>query len=267
MDLMGLLSVVLLVPLGYCNAYSPVEDYDGDADISALTSENSTITTTILRMNEGSFTLLEGDVEFPKNRNAMKCWQNSQCSWPKSDDGKVRIPFMLSDKYDSEDKRTILYAMEEFHNKTCIRFIPRQGQTAYIYIEPRFGCSSMLGYLGDKVTVSLQRYGCIENGIIQHELLHALGFHHEHTRSDRDKYVKINWENIHDYYAYNFKKKDTNNLDTPYDYNSIMHYDRNAFGNYRSETITPIPDPSVSIGQKGVLSTIDILRINRLYRC
>uniref|UniRef100_A0A673AFM9 Metalloendopeptidase n=1 Tax=Sphaeramia orbicularis TaxID=375764 RepID=A0A673AFM9_9TELE len=228
---------------------------------------NSTITTTILRMNEGSFTLLEGDVEFPKNRNAMKCWQNSQCSWPKSDDGKVRIPFMLSDKYDSEDKRTILYAMEEFHNKTCIRFIPRQGQTAYIYIEPRFGCSSMLGYLGDKVTVSLQRYGCIENGIIQHELLHALGFHHEHTRSDRDKYVKINWENIHDYYAYNFKKKDTNNLDTPYDYNSIMHYDRNAFGNYRSETITPIPDPSVSIGQKGVLSTIDILRINRLYRC
>lgn len=57
-------------------------------------------------------------------------------------------------------------------------------------------CSSLLGRIGDKQVVSLQRSGCIDNGIIQHELLHALGFYHEHTRSDRDKYVKINWDNI-----------------------------------------------------------------------
>lgn len=57
-------------------------------------------------------------------------------------------------------------------------------------------CASLLGRTGDKQVLSLQRYGCVSHGIIQHETLHALGFYHEHTRSDRDQYIKINWDNI-----------------------------------------------------------------------
>ena len=29
-----------------------------------------------------------------------------------------------------------------------------------------------------------------------HEMLHILGAFHEHTRGDRDDYIKINWNNI-----------------------------------------------------------------------
>jgi hypothetical protein len=33
-------------------------------------------------------------------------------------------------------------------------------------------------------------------GVIMHELLHCCGFMHEQARKDRDKYVKVYYENI-----------------------------------------------------------------------
>jgi len=39
---------------------------------------------------------------------------------------------------------------------------------------------------------------CLEKGAIIHELMHAVGFWHEHQRPDRDDWVNILWDNIID---------------------------------------------------------------------
>ena len=59
-------------------------------------------------------------------------------------------------------------------------------------------CYSWVGVVGGKQVVSLSRQGCLYHNTVQHELLHALGFNHEQTRSDRDNHIRVKWENIID---------------------------------------------------------------------
>ena len=61
-----------------------------------------------------------------------------------------------------------------------------------IYI---YRCSSQLGMVGGKQDISIGKT-CENKVIVQHEILHALGRIHEQSRTDRHKYVHINWENI-----------------------------------------------------------------------
>ncbi|XP_016406889.1 high choriolytic enzyme 1-like [Sinocyclocheilus rhinocerous] len=229
---------------------------------------NVDITTKFLETNKGSAEhLIEGDLVFPKTKNALYCLNNN-CFWKRNSSNLVEVPYIVSSEYSSTDISVIQNAMSTFHNKTCIRFVPRSNQTDYISIENKDGCYSYLGRIGGKQLVSLKRTGCVYHGIIQHELNHALGFYHEHTRSDRDQYVKINWEYIPTEKASNFQIRNTNNQNTTYDYGSIMHYGKTAFTTQAGkETITPIPDATVAIGQRQDLSKLDILRINKLYGC
>lgn len=87
--------------------------------------------------------------------------------------------------------------MEEYHEKSCIRFRPyKRGDEDFVQIRGDApGCWSYVGRRDGGQVVNLQGR-CVQHGVVIHELLHALGFHHQQSASDRDEFVKIHWQNI-----------------------------------------------------------------------
>ncbi len=98
-----------------------------------------------------------------------------------------------------------------------------------------------------------------------HEIGHAWGLWHEHTREDRDRYVIVNWANMSSTESYNFSQNISNGDDIGgYDYNSVMHYNGTAFSVNGLPTLVTIP-AGIPIGQRAGLSTGDIAAIRMLY--
>ncbi|XP_007118553.1 astacin-like metalloendopeptidase [Physeter macrocephalus] len=212
---------------------------------------------------ESSF-LLEGDILRPSPFRLFSATNNK---WPKNG-GAVEVPFLLSSKYDKPSRQVILEAFAEFERFTCIRFVAYKGQRDFISIVPMSGCFSSIGRSGGMQVVSLGP-SCLQRGpgIVLHELMHVLGFWHEHSRADRDRYIRVNWNEILPGFEMNFIKSRSSNMLVPYDYSSVMHYGRLAFSRRGMPTITPLWAPSVQIGQRWNLSASDVARVLRFYDC
>lgn len=103
-----------------------------------------------------------------------------------------------------------------------------------------------------------------------HEIGHALGLWHEHSRKDRDRYISINWSNIREEKKHNFDIYNSGMDYGPLDFNSIMLYSSYIYDKtFVYDTSVPVmrkaSDGSTFTGQRACLSEGDKYAIQTIY--
>ncbi|PIO66857.1 astacin [Teladorsagia circumcincta] len=147
------------------------------------------------------------------------------------------VPYMFSN-LNEEAKTAFRKAAQLWMDNTCINFteyqIPKKGDVNrpktkyYLVVYEGAGCESNVGRTSKEgpQVLSLGR-GCETIGHAAHEIGHALGFFHTHTRHDRDQFITVHKDKIPFDWQRQFDPQTTeanNNYDLTYDYGSIMHY-------------------------------------------
>uniref|UniRef100_A0AC35U7Q5 Zinc metalloproteinase n=1 Tax=Rhabditophanes sp. KR3021 TaxID=114890 RepID=A0AC35U7Q5_9BILA len=181
---------------------------------------------------------------------------------------EMPIPYYIQ----SGNASNIDIALAGIQKETCITFkrSPTVLKTSGLNFYKGEGCWSFLGrvYPAKPQEVSLGT-GCEHNGVIQHEVSHALGLEHEQSRPDRDSYISVDPKNVLAGMESQFTKSTVTNVrdfSLSYNFGSVMHYDTFAFSKNQNKTMTAKMDVyENTMGQYNALVFSDIKILNYHY--
>jgi len=154
-------------------------------------------------------------------------------------------------------------AIAHWENETDIIFIERTDEVNYIdFIRVAQGVSSNVGMIGGKQEIKMSDLAGMGN--IIHEIGHAVGLYHEHSKKNRNDFVIIKWDNIKPSSKSNFFIKRNSIITDGFDFGSIMLYNSFAFSKNGEPTITK-NDGTTFPSQRVNLSLVDIEMVDIMY--
>ncbi|RXG61547.1 Zinc metalloproteinase nas-4 [Armadillidium vulgare] len=209
----------------------------------------------------------QGDIKLSStSRNGLR---SEEYRWPNG-----VVPYTFAPNFPASKRDVVLKAMDHYKYITngCIQFKERTTEPDFVaYTDNDEGCYSFIGKQGGRQVINLPTWCTKSFGSVLHEMYHALGFFHEQSRTDRDDFVNINWDNIEEGMETNFNLYGpdvTNDFSTDYDYGSLMHYSPYAFSTNGEKTIeTKDKSYSEDIGQRVELSENDVQKLLKMYNC
>ncbi|KAH9499528.1 Zinc metalloproteinase dpy-31 [Bulinus truncatus] len=191
----------------------------------------------------------EGRIKRKAHKNPIKRWPNST------------VYYEITESLDSTDD-VIIEAVKEWEKFTCLKFVKDKTRSNRILFVNGTVCSSLIGMQSSPQSLILAPY-CRQKGIVIHEIGHAIGWMHEQSRPDRDKFVQVNVALASTRLQAQYRKIHYwEDFGVPYDYLSIMHY-----GGAMGRIVTKDPSYQDKIGQREGMSFKDIKLANLMYRC
>ncbi|MCB0362606.1 MAG: M12 family metallopeptidase, partial [Bdellovibrionales bacterium] len=175
------------------------------------------------------------------------------------------VPYEFSQEVERAEA-AVKQAMDQITQMTGIRFVKRTSETDYLrFVKSDVAgtCGSYVGRLGGEQEIFIQSgaQGCGLSSNV-HELLHALGIYHEQSRSDRDQYVEILYDNIEKGFARQFDIMPGITLGQ-YDFRSVMHYGTTFFSKNGKPTIRSLNGEKIE--RTSPMSATDAEAIRTLY--
>ncbi|ESO93105.1 hypothetical protein LOTGIDRAFT_232838 [Lottia gigantea] len=115
--------------------------------------------------------------------------KTSTTLWPNNE---IIYSYTPSDYSTAGSRSAIEFSIGYLRDRTCLKFT-EVDQKNYSAPHVRFvrqnGCQADLGYNPNRDTTC----SCCSKGTCYHEMLHVLGFMHEHQRPERDRYIEIDY--------------------------------------------------------------------------